>query len=213
VLTLSALSTDETLTLWSSLGAVRSLLVLPTTADSAFRFGGHLAADSDGRLFDRRTRERLRSVHESESEAVIGVVEALQALLVTARAVRYSGERWARGFGLSEVRLQLLLMVRHHPNQELTLGQLAMALDLSPRTVTSLVDLLERDRLVSRKPHPHDRRATLVRMTQAGRDKVDQVWDELWSRHLPLLAGFTAEEMADLRHLCYRLLYNLAAGD
>ena len=188
-------------------------MVLPTAAGSTIRFGGHLAVDADGRLFDRRTRDQLRTVHEADSDAVLGAVEAVRALLITAKALRYSGERWAQGFGLSEVRLQLLILVRHHPKQELTLGQLARALDLSPRTVTSLVDLLERDRLVSRKPHPTDRRSMLVRMTQAGRDKVDQVWDELLRRYFPLLAGFTDAEMADLRHLCYKLLDNLAAAD
>lgn len=187
--------------------------MLRTVEDSTFHFGGHIAGDADGRLFDRRTRAHLRRVHDSESEDVLGAVEALRALLATARAVRYSGERWAQRYGLSEVRLQMLLLIRHDPNQELTLSHLARELDLSPRTVTSLVDLLERDQLVSRRPHPHDRRATLVRMTQAGRDKIDQVWDELLSRHFPLMAGFTPDEMADLRHLCYKLLCNLAAGD
>lgn len=177
-----------------------------------FRFGGHLACDEYGRLFDRRTRDQLHRVH-GDADASLEAMEAVRAIVITAKAIRYVGEHWARRYGLSEVRLQLLLLVRHHPDERLTLGQLARALDLSPRTVTSLVDLLERDRLVARVPHPHDRRATWVRLTGAGRATVDRLWDEMMSRHNPLFDGFTPEEIGELRHLSYKLLLNLARTD
>ena len=175
---------------------------------ASFRFGGHLAGEEDGRLFDRRTRDQLRRVHGDADE--LAAVEAVRAIVITAKAIRYAGERWAQRHGLSEVRLQLLLLVRHHPDERLTLGQLAGALDLSPRTVTSLVDLLERDRLVTRVPHERDRRATWVCLTVAGRDTVDRVWDEMLSRHDPFFDGFSPDEVAELRHLSYKLLLNLA---
>ena len=46
---------------------------------------------------------------------------------------------------------------------------LAAAFDLAPRTVTELVDILERDGLVERRPDPADRRARQVHLTPAGR--------------------------------------------
>lgn len=179
---------------------------------TSFRFGGHLACDDDGRLFDRRTRDQLRRVH-GDSDASLAAIEAVRAIVVTAKAIRYVGEHWAQRYGLSEVRLQLLLLVRHHPDERLTLGQLARALDLSPRTVTSLVDLLERDRLITRVPHAHDRRATWVELTAAGRATVDRLWDEMLSRHNPLFDGFSPAEIEELRHLSYKLLLNLARTD
>ena len=184
--------------------------VLSAGSESRFRFGGHLAEDADGRVYDRRTRDQIRRSPAIDDERALAAAEAIRALVVTARAIRYTGERWARLHGLSEVRLQLLLLVRHHPEERLTLGQLARALDLSPRTVTSLVDLLERDRLVSRAAHPEDRRATVVKLTAAGRRKIDQVWTGVLTRHSPLIEGFTPEEVADLRHLCYKLMVNLS---
>ena len=39
---------------------------------------------------------------------------------------------------------------------------------VTPRNVTKLVDGLEAEGLVVREPHPHDRRATLIRITPAG---------------------------------------------
>lgn len=41
-------------------------------------------------------------------------------------------------------------------------------LSVTPRNVTKLVDGLEAEGLVVREPHPHDRRATIIRLTAAG---------------------------------------------
>ena len=187
--------------------------MVPVRTESGFRFGGHLAEDDDGRLYDRRTREQLRRSPTFDDPRGLAAAEVVRALVICARALRYTGERWAQRFGLSEVRLQLLLLVRHHPDEQLTLGQLAHALDLSPRTVTSLVDLLERDRLLDRVPHPTDRRSIQVRLTDAGRAKVDAVWGQVFARHSPLFDGFTTDEMDLLRHLTYRLVVNLASSE
>jgi len=45
---------------------------------------------------------------------------------------------------------------------------LADELGLSPRNMTALVDSLEDEGLVRRKPHPTDRRATVVELTESG---------------------------------------------
>ncbi len=49
------------------------------------------------------------------------------------------------------------------------LGELAAALDVAPRSVTSKVDAAEQDGLVRRLPDPTDRRATLLELTPDGR--------------------------------------------
>ncbi|HEX2316286.1 MAG TPA: MarR family transcriptional regulator [Thermomonospora sp.] len=50
-----------------------------------------------------------------------------------------------------------------------TLSRLVM---IHPTTVTLTVDQLERAGLVTREPHPRDRRATLVAITDLGRDRA-----------------------------------------
>jgi DNA-binding MarR family transcriptional regulator len=45
---------------------------------------------------------------------------------------------------------------------------LADALKVTPRAITGLVDALVTSRLVTREPHPADRRATLVTLTAEG---------------------------------------------
>jgi DNA-binding MarR family transcriptional regulator len=52
---------------------------------------------------------------------------------------------------------------------------LAEALRVTPRAVTGLVDALVHDGLVTREPHPGDRRATLVTLTARGETLVTQL--------------------------------------
>jgi DNA-binding MarR family transcriptional regulator len=52
---------------------------------------------------------------------------------------------------------------------------LAEALKVTPRAVTGLVDALVDDGLVTREPHPGDRRATLVTLTARGETLVTQL--------------------------------------
>lgn len=50
-------------------------------------------------------------------------------------------------------------------------------LGISPRTLTGLVDGLEADGWLLRKPHPRDRRATMLELTAEGRQWCDTLDD------------------------------------
>jgi DNA-binding MarR family transcriptional regulator len=68
--------------------------------------------------------------------------------------------------GLTVMKTHLLWEVHQHgpcPQQ-----RLAEALGVSARHVTALVDALESDDFARRSPHPHDRRAVLVELTDKG---------------------------------------------
>jgi DNA-binding MarR family transcriptional regulator len=51
-------------------------------------------------------------------------------------------------------------------------------LGVTRRNITALVDALEEEGLVRRKPHPTDRRATVIEMTVQGERTMDRVYDE-----------------------------------
>jgi len=83
---------------------------------------------------------------------------------------------------------------------------LAAALDVVPRSVTSLVDDLERARLVERRPDPTDRRATLVVLTGDGRAVLADA-DRQRRRHAEqLLARLAPAERGELLRLLHRLV-------
>ncbi len=56
--------------------------------------------------------------------------------------------------------------------------QLGGSVGVSARYVTELVDALEADRLVVRRPHPTDRRARLVALTRRGKAAAAQMRSE-----------------------------------
>ncbi|CAG7642150.1 MarR family winged helix-turn-helix transcriptional regulator [Actinacidiphila bryophytorum] len=74
------------------------------------------------------------------------------------------------GHGLSVPRLRLLRALANTPADEpLRMRDLGEALNVAARTVTSLVDALEREGMVERVRHPTDRRAYLLALTPLGR--------------------------------------------
>jgi DNA-binding MarR family transcriptional regulator len=76
--------------------------------------------------------------------------------------------RWTRalvGDALSYSRMRLLCQL--HDDGPRRMADLASGLDVTPRNVTTLVDGLERDGFVRRRPHPTDRRATVIELTDA----------------------------------------------
>jgi len=54
------------------------------------------------------------------------------------------------------------------------LGQLSKALLVHPTTVTMVIDQLEKAKLVSRRPHPTDRRTVLAKLTTKGHKVVQE---------------------------------------
>ena len=68
--------------------------------------------------------------------------------------------------GLTPARAHLLWVIQQRGTS--TQRVLADALRVSPRNITGLVDGLEASGFVVRRPHPTDRRATLVAFTDEG---------------------------------------------
>jgi len=105
---------------------------------------------------------------------------------------------------LTPSRHRLLRVVAREEPQRQT--ALAVALDVVPRSITSLVDDLERAGLVERRPDPTDRRATLVAVTDEGRAVLAEADRERRRHAEELLARLDPGEQADLLRLLHRLV-------
>ena len=75
--------------------------------------------------------------------------------------------------GLTPTRAEIIWRIGQQG--PLTQRQLSDALQCSPRNVTGLVDALEAAGLAARTPHPSDRRATLVTLTDRGA-AIERAW-------------------------------------
>lgn len=79
--------------------------------------------------------------------------------------------------GLSAVETKVLdYLARLGP---LTPKDLADYSGLAPASVTALIDRLERKEVLTRKPHPRDRRRVLVELDQAKASASLPLWDDL----------------------------------
>ncbi len=81
-----------------------------------------------------------------------------------------------QGYTLKESRLtspQYLILSLLSEKDERPLKNLAEALACTRATITGIVDTLEKKGLVTRNPHPEDRRSTLVSLTRKGKKLLD----------------------------------------
>ncbi|MEM6711813.1 MAG: MarR family transcriptional regulator [Pseudomonadota bacterium] len=68
--------------------------------------------------------------------------------------------------GMSPARFQIMQALSN--GQARSMVDLAQQLSVTKRNITTLADGLEKDGLAVRRPHPTDRRSTLVKLTKRG---------------------------------------------
>jgi DNA-binding MarR family transcriptional regulator len=102
--------------------------------------------------------------------AVVSVMRAEQIFLNRAATI-------LRPLDLTFARYQVLGMLRW--TGPMTLGAVGHRLWITPATVTSAVDRLEKAGLTRRAAHPTDARATLVEITAKGRRLFDRAVETL----------------------------------
>jgi DNA-binding MarR family transcriptional regulator len=103
--------------------------------------------------------------------------------------------RWTDGRscdGLTYTRLRLLEAL--HCGGPAIMRELGVQLGVSPRNMTAMVDALEDARLVVRRPHPTDRRATLVELSPAGAREAEQALAPRLDAMAELFEVFSPEE-------------------
>jgi DNA-binding MarR family transcriptional regulator len=112
-----------------------------------------------------------------EAEPMPSASEVVMNLIATSHRIqRVFNTRLSRqksAVKLSGPRLRLLMAVEEVGR--LRMGDVAEDLGITARTVTTLVDALEREGLLARLPDPTDRRATLLELTERARTQFEQV--------------------------------------
>ena len=128
----------------------------------------------------------------SRAESLEALGAAFKRAMVAVRRLR--GRETHRPGALSFAQYQLLFALADH--DELSSGELAHAADLSPATVTQMLDSLVEHGLVTRVRSETDRRIVTCSLTDSGRDVIARrralfqgTWDDA-------LAEFSVAELA-----------------
>lgn len=98
--------------------------------------------------------------------------ELVETLLTVTQAIRRRHNARLASFDVSVPRARLLRAMKELGQPRM--NELAAHVGLTARTITTGVDALEREGLLERLPAPTDRRATLVRLTAAGRRHIEE---------------------------------------
>lgn len=100
----------------------------------------------------------------------------------------------------------LTALRRAGPPYELSPGRLLRATLVTSGTMTNRIDRLESAGLVRRSPDPQDKRGVLVRLTDAGRTRVDAAFADLVDRERELLGSLSPDDRRTLASLLRSLL-------
>jgi DNA-binding MarR family transcriptional regulator len=115
-------------------------------------------------------------------------------LLAISALLEADQERELDRRGLTTARTHLLWVLYHDGPR--TQVELAEAIGVTPRNVTALVDALEATDFARREPHPTDRRAVLVHLTERGLSIMETMEAEHTALGGDLVAGLDADTVA-----------------
>jgi DNA-binding MarR family transcriptional regulator len=141
----------------------------------------------------------------------VDIAPATEALLVASRALVGVAARSLAGVDDITLPQYRALVVLTRPTT-VTVGDLAVALDIHPSTATRLCDRLVQKRLVLRRPGVSaDRRVTPVTLTAKGRRLVQRVADH---RRRDIAAIVSSMPKDDLRQVIESLTaFSIAAAE
>lgn len=132
----------------------------------------------------------------------------VQALVWLFRAYSAAQAEFAealRPVGLSTSAFNVLQALVNTPSAQLEPCEISDRLLVSRPSVTGLLDTLERRELITRQPHPQDRRRVVVRLTDDGRALLDEHYPEHYAMLDRVFASFDDEELAQLVTLLRRV--------
>ena len=113
-------------------------------------------------------------------------------------------------YGLQQGEFDALATLRRSGAPEgLTPTALFEAAMMSSGGMTARIDRLEKAGLVERRPHPTDRRATLVRLTDKGFELIETIMPEHEEAARDILAPLSLDEQKTLNALLARLIGGL----
>jgi len=137
--------------------------------------------------------------------------EALLNIYFTATCVRKQAADFLRPHGLTDVQINVLLLLRYQTREGegLTQAQLSDMMLVNRANVTGLVDRLERDGRVARTADPADRRANVVSLTGKGQELLTKVEPEYGRRVSSIMGVLSGAEQRNLIDLLEKVRANI----
>ena len=153
---------------------------------------------------DRREayyHDRMQQAGSAYSNFDRPSAEAFLQLLYTYDVFHAQSAKYMSEFGLSKSSLNILLLLRHGPEDGMQLHDLGSLLLVSRANVTGLIDHLRQRQLVTRLVDTTDRRARLAKITPNGEALLDRFMPVHYRKLQGMLHGMSGPEKKTLVHL------------
>jgi DNA-binding MarR family transcriptional regulator len=121
----------------------------------------------------------------------------LRLLSCSGRIESILQSRIAKEFGTTLARFDVMSQLERS-GTGLTMTETSRRMMVSNGAITSLVDRLVEEGFVMREPHPEDRRTTILRLTELGRERFHVMAAEHEQWVIGLLAGVDKQTKQDL---------------
>jgi DNA-binding MarR family transcriptional regulator len=132
----------------------------------------------------------------------------LRLLSCTNRVEDKIRQKLRESFGITLPRFDLMAQLERHPDG-LTMGELSRRMMVTGGNITTIVDQLEKEKLVVRVVGVNDRRSFTVKLTQAGRHAFTDmaISHEAWVADM--FEGLSVNQQAELHTLLGAMKKNL----
>jgi DNA-binding MarR family transcriptional regulator len=100
-------------------------------------------------------------------------------------------------FGLSQGRFTVLMLLRRNA-VGLSPAELAESAGVTRPTISGVLDTLQRDGLVERKPAAHDHRSSIVTLTAAAHRLMKKMLPAIFRQHAAIMARLSARQRRQL---------------
>ena len=154
----------------------------------------------------------LPEIRSPGPDDAAGAARTTLEVLRFAEEIRAAFELHAQGrYRLSAGRLALLQLLDRDTGSALRPADLAERLGVTRATVSGLLDALEADGLVARRPDPLDGRGVRVALTGTGRERVGRILPGHLERLAAVLRALTDDERSQLTALLEKVRGGLGA--
>jgi DNA-binding MarR family transcriptional regulator len=137
----------------------------------------------------------VNNIHNDNSTLFPLDETALSRLFLVTVILSDDMKRGLEERGLTRARASALWQIVHRDS--ITQRELADALKVTPRNITTLIDGLEKTGFVKRHDHPTDRRAVCLQLTPAGEKIANRLKSETQDFARALFEGFTPSKLEE----------------
>jgi DNA-binding MarR family transcriptional regulator len=125
--------------------------------------------------------------------------DVLRALRRILRKISQHSRQLSREAGLTVPQLLCLRVIGDAAREaEVTAAMVSQSVQLSPATVSRILDRLEKRQLILRERRSNDRRKVCLSLTDAGRHKVDELPTPLQEQFVTRMQSLPMEEQSQL---------------